>query len=120
MEEIIIKLSRKHAVSLIQAIVDRSLPTTCYAMANPDNTPEFPPSKNQIMKSSRFPDLMTEEELIEYLRIPEISNAKNPHNVVENLKRMHDLPRLPLCNKVLYPKKAVLEWVEQNTRSERG
>ena len=66
-----------------------------------------------------FPDLMTEAELIRYLRIPEISNATDPHNVIENLKRMRDLPRLHLCNKVLYPLNAIKEWVEQKTAEDR-
>ena len=39
-----------------------------------------------------FPELMTEEEVIRFLRIPEISNATNYRYVIENLKRMHDLP----------------------------
>jgi hypothetical protein len=57
-----------------------------------------------------FPEIMTEEELIQYLRIPEISNSKNYHNVVENLKRMHDLPRIHICGKALYPRNAITEW----------
>ncbi len=59
------------------------------------------------------PDLMTEAELIEYLRIPEVSQAQNPHHVIENLKRMHDLPRIRLCNRNLYPLKAVREWIDK-------
>jgi hypothetical protein len=31
------------------------------------------------------PTVMTEEELIRFLRIPEISNARNHRNVVDNL-----------------------------------
>ena len=61
------------------------------------------------------PDLMTEEELIQYLRIPEVSKAKDHHNVIENLKRMRGLPRLHLCNGVVYPVAAVRKWIEQNT-----
>lgn len=58
--------------------------------------------------------LMTEEELIDYLRIPEVSNATDFHNVIENLKRARDLPRIRLCNGVLYPKAAVEKWVSDN------
>jgi len=39
-----------------------------------------------------FPELMTETELVCFLRIPDVSHAANPHNVVENLKLF---PRLP-------------------------
>jgi hypothetical protein len=38
-------------------------------------------------------ELLTEEELVIFLRIPHVSNSKNYHNVIENLKRMHGLPR---------------------------
>jgi hypothetical protein len=44
-------------------------------------------------------DLMTEAELIQYLRIPEVSNSKNHHYVIENLKRVYDLPRIHICGK---------------------
>jgi len=42
-----------------------------------------------------------------------ISNSKDYHNVVENLKRFRGLPRIHICRKTLYPKKAILEWVER-------
>ena len=32
------------------------------------------------------PAVMTEEELVWFLRVPEISNARNHHNVIQNLK----------------------------------
>jgi hypothetical protein len=43
---------------------------------------------------------MTEDELIAYLRIPEVSKSKDYHNVVENLKRMHQLPRIHICGRL--------------------
>jgi hypothetical protein len=62
-----------------------------------------------------YPELLTEEELIIFLRIPEISKSQNYHNVIEHLKKVRGLPRIHICHKVLYPKKAVLEWVEKET-----
>lgn len=62
-----------------------------------------------------YPDLMTEQELITYLRIPEVSKAQDYHNVVMNLVRMHDLPRIHICKKSLYPLKAILEWIDKQT-----
>ena len=62
-----------------------------------------------------LPELMTEAELIVFLRIPEISKSEDYHNVVENLKRMHDLPRVHICGKPLYPQEAIREWVRQRT-----
>ena len=59
--------------------------------------------------------LMTEAELIEFLRIPEISGSQNYHNVIEHLKKMRGLPRIHICHQVLYPQKAILEWVEKET-----
>jgi len=72
----------------------------------------------QVLKTVRNNyELMTEEELLKFLRIPEISNSNNHHNVIEHLKRYRDLPRIHICNKALYPKKAILEWVEKETSS---
>jgi len=67
------------------------------------------------LSNGHVPDLLTEEELIEFLRIPEVSSSKDYHNVVSNLIRMRDLPRLHLGKKLLFPRKAILEWVEKNT-----
>jgi hypothetical protein len=61
------------------------------------------------------PDLMTEPELIHFLRIPQVSNSKDYHNVIENLKRMHQLPRIHICGKSLYPREAIREWIKRKT-----
>jgi len=61
------------------------------------------------------PELLTEEELIAFLRIPQVSTAKNYRNVVDNLKRMHGLPRIHVCGKPLYPVMALRRWIEKNT-----
>jgi hypothetical protein len=60
-------------------------------------------------------ELMTESEVIRFLRIPEISNSKDYHNVIEHLKKFRGLPRIHICRKALYPKKAILEWMEKQT-----
>jgi len=60
-------------------------------------------------------ELMTESEVIQFLRIPEISDSKDYHNVIEHLKRNRNLPRIHICRKALYPKKAILAWVEKET-----
>jgi hypothetical protein len=51
---------------------------------------------------SPYPTVMTEEELICFLRIPEISTARNYRHVLENLKRKHGLPRIHLCGRTVY------------------
>ena len=61
------------------------------------------------------PQLMTQHELVRFLRIPEISAAKDQHNVIEHLKRYRNLPRIRLCNKTLYPLDAILKWIESET-----
>ena len=61
------------------------------------------------------PELLTEDEVISFLRIPEISAAKDYSNVIDNLKRMHDLPRIHICGKVLYPRDAIREWIKRKT-----
>jgi hypothetical protein len=65
------------------------------------------------------PELLTEDELIRYLRIREVSNGGDPHNVVENLKRMHDLTCIHVCKKPLYPVEAVRRWIEEKVRQEQ-
>ena len=59
------------------------------------------------------PAVMTEEELIRFLRIPEISTAANHSHVVQNLKRVHGLPRIHLCGKTVYLTDAVKQWLQQ-------
>ncbi len=65
--------------------------------------------------SELISELMTEDELVAYLRIPEVSRSKDYHNVIDNLKRMHQLPRIHICGKPLYPKEAIIEWIRQRT-----
>ena len=60
-------------------------------------------------------ELMTELEVIQFLRIPQISGSKNYHNVIEHLKKFRGLPRIRICRKALYPKKAILKWVQKET-----
>ncbi len=65
------------------------------------------------------PALMTEAELIRFLRIPEISKAKDHSNVVANLKRMHDLPCIHICKQPLYPLDAIRKWIEEKLLKEQ-
>ena len=66
-------------------------------------------------ESKTYPDLMTEEELVKYLRVPEVSKSNNYHNVIEHLKRMRDLPRIHLCSKALCPLDAIRDWIKKET-----
>ena len=66
-------------------------------------------------ETKTYPDLMTEQEVIEYLRISEVSKSANYHNVIEHLKRMRDLPRIHICRKTLYPLEAVRGWIRKQT-----
>ena len=61
------------------------------------------------------PDLMTEEELIEFLRIPSVTTATDYHNVIYNLIRFRDLPRIQISRKLLFPRKAILKWINEQT-----
>jgi len=64
------------------------------------------------------PCLMTEEEVIRFLRIPETSNAKDYKNVIDNLKRMQDLPCIHICRQPMYPRDAVMEWIRKKINKE--
>ena len=71
-------------------------------------------SSPPIISDNGF-ELMTESEVIQFLRIPEVSNSKDYHNVIEHLKKHRNLPRIHICRRALYPQKAILEWVEKET-----
>jgi len=55
------------------------------------------------------PDLLTKEELIAFLRIPQISKSRDCRNAVENLKRMYSLARIHLYSEPLHPRRAIVE-----------
>jgi hypothetical protein len=64
------------------------------------------------------PGLLIEDELIRILRIPEISKATDHHNVIANLRRMHDLPCIHISRQPLYPLEAIAEWLKKNIKKE--
>ena len=66
------------------------------------------------------PTVMTEQELIHFLRIPEISGARNRHHVIENLKRKHGLPRVHLCGKTVYLTDSVKVWLHEHVTCGNG
>jgi hypothetical protein len=73
-------------------------------------------NQNKILADrTPIPDLLTEQELVQFLRIPYVSKSTDYSNVVKNLIRFRDLPRVKICNKLLYPRQAVLKWVENET-----
>jgi len=63
-------------------------------------------------------NLMTESELVLYLRIPEIGKAERFENVIENLRRFHDLPSISLCRQPLYPRRLIDQWIEQQAEKQ--
>jgi len=81
-----------------------NLPKPCFTILPQDNGDCRP-----------CPELLTESELIAFLRIRDVSKAKDYSNAVANLKRFHDLPCIHICGKPLYPKEAILEWIRSNT-----
>lgn len=66
-----------------------------------------------------YPLLLTEDELIELLRIRDIGSAANPYNVIVNLKRMHNLPCIHICKVPLYPLEAIRQWILDKVEKER-
>ena len=61
--------------------------------------------------SGLYPLLLTEDELVQVLRIPEISREEDYHHVIENLKRMHGLPCVHISKTPLYPYEAIRRWI---------
>ena len=68
---------------------------------------------------SKVQELMTEDELVVFLRIPLISKANDYGNAIDNLKRMHDLPCIHICKKPLYPLSAVRKWIVDKLSKEQ-
>ena len=66
-----------------------------------------------------FQELLTQDELIEFLRIPEVSKAEDYNNVIDNLKRMHNLPCIHICKQPIYPLSAIRKWVEDKLLKEQ-
>ena len=64
------------------------------------------------------PNLLTEDELISFLRIPQISKAKHYYNVIAHLKRCRNLPCIHICHQPLYPRQAILDWIKVTTQKE--
>lgn len=64
------------------------------------------------------PNLLTEDELIRFLRIPKISKGQDYHNVIVHLKRYRNLPCIHICRQALYPRQAVLRWIEETAQKE--
>lgn len=84
-----------------------------------DTSAEIPatlPAGNSGFKSC--PNLLKKDELIRFLRIPEISKAQNYHNVSDHLKRYRKLPCIHICRQTLYPRQAVLGWIKEITQKE--
>lgn len=69
--------------------------------------------------SESFRDLLTQDELIDFLRIPEVSKAEDYGNVIDNLKRMHNLPCIHICKQPLYPLSAIRKWIEDKLLKEQ-
>ena len=68
---------------------------------------------------SAYPLLLTEDEVIVLLRIPEISKAEDHHHVIQNLMRMHGLPCIHICRTPLFPFEAVRQWMLDKVEKER-
>jgi len=84
-------------------------------MSDINSTGEFHVGPSYFADGKVVPDLMTIDEVVVFLRIPEVSTAKDYHNVVKNLIRYRDLPHIRISNRLLFPRQAVLEWIGSET-----
>jgi hypothetical protein len=64
-----------------------------------------------------FGELMTEAELIAFLRMPLISKAGDHGHVIEHLKRMRGLPCIHISKQPLYPVSAIREWIQREVQT---
>ena len=75
--------------------------------------------ENRQKPVKSFPDLLTQSELAEYLRLPEIANGQQQRNVIANLRRVRGLPCIHICRQPLYWLPAVREWLKNQTEKEQ-
>ena len=93
-------------------------------MMQPDSKNNYSYSHTAVLSDGNggftpCPELMTEQELIRFLRVSEISKADDYSNVIVNLKRMHNLPCIHICKKSLYPVNEVRKWIEEKLSKEK-
>ena len=80
----------------------------------------MPTSNGQRVTSTPHgPDLMTEAELIQFLRIPAVTKAANHSNVVRNLKQRRGLPCMYISKQPLYWRPAIEEWLQRQMTGEQ-
>ena len=84
-------------------------------MRNKDNGGEILDRLSFLPDQHMAQGLMTIDEVVVFLRIPEVSTAKDYQNVVKNLIRFRGLPRIYISNKMLFPRAAVAEWIASQT-----
>jgi len=66
-----------------------------------------------------FPELLTEDELVEFLRLSDLG-AKGKHgNVIAHLKRTRGLPCLHISKQPLYWLPAIRDWIQQQVEQNR-
>ena len=75
--------------------------------------------ESPVLDLKLAPLLLTEDEVIALLRIPEVCNSSDPKNVIENLRRIHSLPCIHICRKPLYPLEAVRQWILEKAEIEQ-
>jgi hypothetical protein len=88
------------------------------AMPLPSTATTWEVIMHEELSKTTFPELMTETELMHFLRIPDVSPSANPRHVVDNLKRFHQLPCIHISRQPLYPLAAVRKWVERKLAKE--
>ena len=79
----------------------RGTPGTRSVMLPPSTVTTWEIVMPEELNQVGFPELMTERELMHFLRIPDVSPGANPHNVVDNLKRFHRLPCIHISRQPL-------------------
>jgi len=77
-------------------------------------------NRRAVTFAAPWPELMVEEELAAYLRLPAVSANAKPGNVIANLRRERDLPCLAISNRLVYPLELVREWVKEQAKKDES
>jgi hypothetical protein len=67
-----------------------------------------------------WPELLTEEELADFLRLPDVSGKAKAENVIGNLRRKRGLPYLAISNRLVYPLDLIRKWISEQAQKDES
>jgi len=69
--------------------------------------------KGRERQLQAMPELLTQEEAIKFLRL-DAMNLKRPKEALRYLRRTGQIAYVKVCGKVLFPRKAIEDYISRN------